>query len=275
MNYRHAYHAGNFADVVKHAVLALVIDYFKQKPKPFTVIDTHAGCGVYDTSSVESRKTGEFETGVGKVLGVAGSAPALLAPYLNILTHVRQGGTLMPGSPLISAHLLRAGDDLHAVELHPQDVEKLHHALRQFSCAHVHHRDGYEALQAMIPPKTKRGIVLIDPPFEQPDEFTTLAQTLSAAYTKWPTGCYVVWFPIKTLAAVQKFYNGLKAQVVPYSALEFFIRTAADDTQLNGCGLLFINPPHVLKNQVAEIMPWLTRVLSSEKGAGWKWREGA
>jgi 23S rRNA (adenine2030-N6)-methyltransferase len=208
MNYRHIFHAGNRCDVVKHVVLTLVLAHLRQKDKGVAVIDTHAGVGLYDLGDSRALKTGEAGPGIKALL----SAPALpaLTDYYAILRTLNpswdgqsaEGFRTYPGSPLIAFHMLRPQDRLIACELHPEDAE----ALRLHSPAdarmQIHSRDGYEALTAFVPPPEKRGLVLIDPPYEQPDEFAVLVKRMSEAYRRWPTGIYILWYPVKDRPAL-------------------------------------------------------------------------
>src|ERR1044072_2221311 len=196
MNYRHAFHAGNFADVVKHAVLARIVTYLKEKPAAFRVIDTHAGAGTYDLTGAEASRTGEWRGGIGKLIATDPPQPAraLLAPYLdavapfNPVAAQAESLKVYPGSPALVRHWLRAQDRMIACEAEPAAARALADRMRGDNRVKTVTIDGYTALNPYVPPKERRGLVLIDPPFEQPDEFNALARGLSAAYRKWPTG---------------------------------------------------------------------------------------
>ncbi|HQU03172.1 MAG TPA: 23S rRNA (adenine(2030)-N(6))-methyltransferase RlmJ, partial [Acidocella sp.] len=190
MNYRHIYHAGNFADCVKHALLLVLIKAMQRKDKPLLVLDTHAGIGRYDLASIEAEKTGEWRAGVGRVLQ---ARPAALADYMAVIEALG----MYPGSPLIAASVLREIDRLVCCELHKEDAPVLRRAMAGLPRVAVHERDGYAALKAFLPPPEKRALVLIDPSFEKPDEFVTLEQNLLAAYERFKSGVYAVWYPIK------------------------------------------------------------------------------
>src|ERR1051325_7801242 len=213
MNYRHAYHAGNFADVMKHAVLARVLTHLRDKPAAFRVIDTHAGAGVYDLGGLEAGKTLEWRDGIGRVMGADLDAGirALLAPYLDAVKALNPSNALAvyPGSPALTQSLLRPQDRLIACELEPQAAAALAGHLRGDARAKAVAIDGWTALSAYVPPKERRGLVLIDPPFEQPQEMSRLTQGLAAAHRKWPTGCYLLWYPIKEAAEVAGFVRKL------------------------------------------------------------------
>ncbi|MBK8286479.1 MAG: 23S rRNA (adenine(2030)-N(6))-methyltransferase RlmJ, partial [Ahniella sp.] len=214
MNYHHAYHAGNFADVVKHIVLVALIESLKQKQTPFHVIDTHAGAGRYDLLQPEAQKTGEYRDGIARLLGVE-RLPTLVHAYLN-LVRLQQphtaGFSVYPGSPQIARLMLRDQDRLTLCELQEEESIELRRLFRGDSRVSVHTRDGYEALNGLVPPKEKRGLVLIDPPFEaQEDEFKVIQSTLAMAQLKWPTGIYAIWYPIKLRAPIQRFHRALRS----------------------------------------------------------------
>ncbi len=203
MNYRHAFHAGNFADCVKHALLLELLRAMQRKPKPFLVLDTHAGIGRYDLSSGPAAKTGEWREGIGRVLDAQHPA---LAEYSTLVERLG----LYPGSPAIAAALLRDKDRLIACELHPEDAATLKAEFAGTPGVAVHERDGFEALRAFLPPPEKRGLILIDPPFERPDEFALISKSLLSAYEKFKTGVYVVWYPIKHRAPVREFFETIQ-----------------------------------------------------------------
>jgi 23S rRNA (adenine2030-N6)-methyltransferase len=213
VNYRHAYHAGNFADVVKHVVLSRLVEYLKQKDKAFRVIDTHAGIGRYDLSSTEAQKTGEWRGGIGRLVDAALDPPAaaLLAPYLEAVRSLNpQGGVKKyPGSPLIVRHLMRKQDRLSAIELHRQDAGKLRTLFQGDFQTRVIELDGWLALGAHLPPKEKRGLVLVDPPFEEQGEFDRLVDGLRKAHKRWQGGIYALWYPVKDRKAVAAFRKAL------------------------------------------------------------------
>lgn len=272
MNYRHIYHAGNFADVVKHALLALVIDYLTRKDKPFFVLDTHAGIGAYDLESEPARRTGESRDGIDRVLA-AGSPPPELGPYRRALDTVAAGrpGRWYPGSPRLARALMRPADRLVAVELHPEDVETLKAEFARDRQVKVVPLDGYTALKAYVPPKERRGVVLVDPPFEQPDEFTRLIETLQTAHAKWPSGTYALWYPVKGGGQVPRFHGALAGAGLGDVLLTELTITAPDPgNRLTGTGMIFINPPWLLADQATALLPWLSAVLGRDRGAGWR-----
>src|SRR5690242_3965102 len=213
MNYRHAFHAGSFSDVIKHIVLARIVTYLQDKPGAFRVIDTHAGAGLYDLDSDEARRSGEWLTGIARLMQarLSNESAALAKPYLDIVRAFNPKGELKtyPGSPLIARGLLRPQDRLVACELEPKARKALIDALRRDEQARVVDLDGWMALPAFVPPKERRGLVLIDPPFEAKDEFERLAAAFAHAFAKWPTGSFLLWYPVKSRRAA----DGLSRQI--------------------------------------------------------------
>ena len=267
MNYRHAYHAGNFADVVKHATLCRVLTHLREKPAAFRVIDTHAGAGRYDLAGPEAGKTLEWRDGIGRLLNASLPPPirALLAPYLDAVAALNPGGRLThyPGSPMLAQALLRRHDRLIACELEPCAAAVLERELAGDNRAKAIAIDGWTALTAYVPPTERRGVVLIDPPFEQPDEFARLGQGLAAAHRKWPTGIYLLWYPIKDPAEVQAFTRGLaRLGIAKMLRVELILPTAGPDTGLRGSGLIAVNPPWTLHEELELVLPVLAEVLS-------------
>ncbi|MBC7953224.1 MAG: 23S rRNA (adenine(2030)-N(6))-methyltransferase RlmJ [Rhodospirillaceae bacterium] len=268
MNYRHAYHAGNFADVHKHAILALVIEHLKRKDSPFLYADTHAGIGAYDLGSVQAEKTGEWKDGIARVREHP-DPPAELQPYLDAVAALNPDGTLTryPGSPAVVSALARPTDRLALCELHPEDAETLRWAFALDKRVGVHHMDGYTALKALLPPPERRGLVLIDPPFEKRDEFERMRKGLVQAMKRWPTGLYALWYPIKARAAIDRFHADLAMLGLPKTLVaEVMIQPGIDPNILNGCGLVLINPPWKLDESLAALLPWLAEVLAPETG---------
>jgi 23S rRNA (adenine2030-N6)-methyltransferase len=275
VNYRHIYHAGNFADVVKHIVLARCIEYLKRKPGAFRVIDTHAGIGLYDLSSAEAQKTGEWRGGIGRVLGsdLPGEAGALLAPYLGAVRAANPEGGLnaYPGSPIIARHLLRAQDRLTAIELHPADAAILK---KQFSGDYQTRTielDGWLALGGHLPPKEKRGLVIVDPPFEKEGEFGRLVEGLAKAHRRWAGGTYLLWYPIKNRRAVDAFRQKLRNAGIPKILdLEIAIREAGKEERFDATGMVVVNPPYPLESELKQIFPILKKLLGETAGASFR-----
>jgi 23S rRNA (adenine2030-N6)-methyltransferase len=267
MNYRHAFHAGNFADVVKHATLARIVAYLKEKPAAFRVIDTHAGAGQYDLSGPEASRTGEWRDGIGKVVAAA-FAPAvrdLLAPYLDAVASFNRGGALQvyPGSPALLRGWLRRQDRMVVCEREPGAAHALAGRMQGDRRIKAVAIDGYMALNAYVPPPERRGLVLIDPPFEQEEEFSRLVQGLAAAHRKWPTGHYLLWYPIKDPNEVAAFVRKLaRSGIAKMLRVELIAASTAAETGLRGSGLIVVNPPWTLHDELNVLLPALARVLS-------------
>lgn len=274
MNYRHAYHAGNFADVVKHAALALILEYLKRKDSAFRVIDTHSGIGIYDLAGDEAQRTGEWHAGIGRLLDadLSPGATALLAPYLEAVATVKGlvKPTAYPGSPAIAQHLTRDQDRMIFVEKHPRDAQTLKDTIAGDERIKVIELDGWTALKAYIPPPERRGVVLIDPPFEVPDEFDALARNVVKAYRKWPTGIYAVWYPLKNKTASDLFRQTMSDSGIPRMlCVEMRVREEQDRGLFSGSGLMLINPPFVLAEQMGQLLPELLSILKQAAGSGW------
>ncbi|RJF83767.1 23S rRNA (adenine(2030)-N(6))-methyltransferase RlmJ [Azospirillum cavernae] len=268
MNYRHIFHAGNPADVMKHAVMALILDHLRVKPAPFCVLDTHAGIGRYDLTSEAAQKTLEYENGVGRLFGAHAPHPSL-TPYLDAVAAINPDGVLRayPGSPRIARAALRPQDRLVLGELHPDDAHALRREFRDDPQVAVHEIDAYVALKAHLPPKEKRGLVLIDPPFEQPDEFSRMVEGLAAAHRRWPTGVYALWYPIKERAAVWRFQEAVeKTGIAKILLAELTWHPEDTHLRLNGSGLLIVNPPWRLDETLKETLAALHAVLPTTGG---------
>jgi len=273
MNYRHIYHAGNFADVLKHAVLALVVEHLKLKEQPFRIVDTHAGIGLYDLASEEAQKTGEWRDGIGRIL--ADTPPAevaeILAPYLDVVRAENEGRNEIvryPGSPRVARRLMRPGDALVVNEAHTEDAARLKALFAKDAATKTLAIDGWTALKAVLPPKERRGLVLIDPPFEEPGEFRRIVEGLSAAHRRFATGTVIVWYPVKDTRAVRAFLRDAAALAIPKMlSVELFVRTPFSEGELSGTGLLILNPPFTLEAKLRTLLPYLTRVLARAKGA--------
>jgi 23S rRNA (adenine2030-N6)-methyltransferase len=277
MNYRHAFHAGGFADVIKHIVLVRMLTYLQDKQAAFRVIDTHAGAGVYDLTGEEARRGGEWLTGIARIMQARFSETALplLQPYLDIVRAFNPQSPLKtyPGSPLIARALLRPQDRLTACEVEPKARKRLIEALRRDTQARVVDLDGWTALPAFVPPKERRGLVLIDPPFEKKDEFGRLASGFAEAFAKWPTGSYLLWYPVKSRRATddlaRQVAQAVAAGTPPGTCLrlEFSVAPRAAEAGLVSAGLLIVNPPWTLIGELKAILPELEKPLG-QGGAG-------
>jgi len=272
MNYRHAFHAGNFADVIKHIVLVRILTYLHEKPAAFRVIDTHAGAGLYDLTSDEAERGGEWRTGIARLMQarLSDAVMALVAPYLDIVRafNPHRDLTAYPGSPLIARALLRPQDRLVACELEPKARKQLIGTLHRDPQGRVVDLDGWMALPAFVPPNERRGLVLIDPPFENRDEFTRLADGFAAAHAKWPTGIYMLWYPIKERRAaemladrVARAANAGGGSDAKCLRVEFSVAPQTVDSGLVSTGLLIVNPPWTLAAELKAILHELEKPL--------------
>ena len=274
MNYRHAYHAGNFADVLKHTVLLALVEAMQAKPTPFCYVDTHAGSGNYVLDGFEAKKTGEHKDGIAR-LHPPEKVPALLprgrASILGAEGN-EQGLKHYPGSPLQVAGLLRPGDSAQLCELHTEEASKLRDLFRGNPQVHVHQRDGYEALKALLPPQEKRGVVLIDPPYEaQEAEFKLIEKALKEALQRWPSGVYAVWYPIKLRSQVQPFLRGLqRSEAKRVLRAELLVHPDDSPLRLNGSGMVILNAPWNLDDVLREPLRALASLLSQDRPAEWK-----
>jgi 23S rRNA (adenine2030-N6)-methyltransferase len=261
MNYRHAFHAGNFADVVKHVALVAILQHLKKKDAPFAVIDTHAGHGLYDLKSDESARTGEAEDGIAKLANVEEGPPSLVA-YLSLVRSL--GDRLYPGSPLIAARLKRPADRLVAIEKHPDDQAALAHALRPFQKTRAASGDGYALLLSLLPPPERRGLVILDPSYESPDEFSDVLRALADAYRRFATGIYLVWFPEKSPSDADAFCGeALATGFGRLLRIDLEIPRAADTERMNAAGLLVVNAPFGFAEEMASTLAVLERAFSS------------
>jgi len=275
MNYRHAFHAGGFADVIKHIVLVRILIYLQDKQAAFRVIDTHAGAGIYDLAGDEARRGGEWLTGIARVMQARFSETtlALVKPYLDIVRAFNPPAELKayPGSPLIARALLRPQDRLTACEVEPKARKRLIEALRRDTQARVVDLDGWVALPAFVPPNERRGLVLIDPPYEQNDEFERIAAGFTEAFAKWPTGSYLLWYPVKSRRATDTLARHVAevagAGAPPGKCLRLEFSVAPQAAGLNSAGLLIVNPPWTLAGELKAILPELEKPLG-QGGAG-------
>jgi 23S rRNA (adenine2030-N6)-methyltransferase len=262
MNYRHAYHAGNFADCMKHALLAWMLASLARKPAPFFVLDTHAGRGQYDLLADPAERTGEWRDGIARVLG---DPPPPLAPYAALVERLG----LYPGSPRLIRALLRPDDRLACCELHPEDHASLARLFRGDRQVAVHLRDGWASLRALLPPAQKRGLVLLDPPYEAPGEFERVLAGLQTASTRFGTAVLVAWYPIKHRSPVTTFLEGVRLSGLrDYVTAELWLREPTDPTRLNGCGLLVRNPPWGFEAAASDMLAALLGRLETAAGAG-------
>ena len=266
MNYRHAFHAGNFADVFKHVLLIGLLDALKGKPAPFCYVDSHAGRGVYELGSGEAERTGEYRQGVLRLLDQPDLPPALVAYAAVVRQFGEEAGALRryPGSPLIAAARLREQDRAIVCELQDGEAAALKETVRGDRRFAVHRRDGYEALKALLPPEQKRGLALIDPPFEaQGAEFAMIEVALQYALGRWSNATYAVWYPIKQPEAIAPFHRWLARHTGDAIAAELLLHPTNSPLRLNGCGLAIINPPWQFEGWIGDWLPALQMLLAA------------
>jgi 23S rRNA (adenine2030-N6)-methyltransferase len=279
MNYRHAYHAGNFADVLKHIVLMRCLTHLRLKDAPFRVIDTHAGTGLTRLDQKEAAATAEWRGGIERLLGpdatqLPTAVAAVFAPYLDAVRAENPSGALTtyPGSPLLARGMLRAGDKLLVNELHPEDGAALQRLLSHDKACKVLAEDGYRLLKSALPPPERRGLILIDPPFEEPGELIRMTNALAEGLARFATGTYLLWYPIKDEKPVARFHRGVAeaaaaARVETPLKIELLLRPPRNPLVLNGCGLVVVNPPFTLQADMALALPELGERLC-EPGKG-------
>jgi 23S rRNA (adenine2030-N6)-methyltransferase len=267
MNYRHSFHAGNSADVVKHSLLIALVRALQRKDSALTLIDTHAGCGLYDLHGDEAGRTGEA---AGGVLRAFADPNPLLDDYRAAVRAVNEGKEprFYPGSPRILAQLLRPQDALILNEKHPEDAYALRGAMRGTSAA-VHERDAYELWLAMLPTRTPRGVVVVDPPYEQTDERARITTTLAAAHRKWAHGVTVIWYPLKDRAAHLRWKDKLRRLGIPkFLTVEHWLYDADQLGLYNGAGLFIINPPFAFTQVLPPMLEALRAALAPEGHRG-------
>lgn len=274
MNYRHAFHAGNFADVFKHVIIARILTHLREKVAPFRVIDTHAGEGLYDLAGDEASRTGEWRSGIGRLAEakLPADAAELMAPYLAALRANNHADQLRyyPGSPVLAHHLMRPQDRLVACELEPRAAAAISRHLRGSPAAKVMRIDGWIALKACVPAKERRGLVIVDPPFEQPDDLIRLADGVTAAYRKWPTGIYLMWYPVKERDGPDRFVKRLqRAAMEKCLRVEFAVASPGPAGGLNACGVIVVNPPWRLAAEIRIFAPALVEALGRDTGRGY------
>ena len=279
MNYRHAFHAGNFADVLKHVVLIMLVEHLKKKPSPFFFVDTHAGRGRYDLSQAESQKSGEYRDGIGRLLEVR---PADLTPelatYVGLVRQAAGPGrsaiTAYPGSPVVVALLRRPSDRLVLVEMEAREADALRDALGRQKLVSIVEGDGYAALKAHLPPRENRGLVLIDPPYESDAEFDRVLAGLELAYERWPTGTYCVWYPVTGRAGPTRFRRDLeRSGIRRVLGVTLGVRPQDAQVGMGTSGLVIVNPPWQLDARLGELLPELHRRLApdGQGGASVEW----
>ena len=281
MNYHHEFHAGNFADVFKHIVFCRILHYLRGKPAAFRVIDTHAGAGLYDLASDEASRGGEWHAGIEKLMAAPLPEPVaeLLSPYLDVIDALNERGRLRiyPGSPALARAWLRPQDRLVACELEPRTSVALSRNLQGDSRIKTLTLDGWTALNAYVPPKERRGVVLVDPPFEADSDFARLSSALAAAHRKWQTGIYALWYPIKGRREPDALAKRLRRlALAKVLRAEILVAPLSDPTRLNGAGMILVNPPWPLENELSALLPVLAGILRRQGKGGFRldWLSG-
>jgi len=259
LSYRHAFHAGNFADVLKHSVLTLVLEYMSRKEKGFYYIDSHSGAGMYSLADEYAQKTGEYKDGIAKIIDLK-HIPEALQSYVDLIESLNNDGelTLYPGSPGIAKQLVRRQDSAHLFELHPTDIEHLREYAQRWHKSHVKQSDGYQGVLGLLPPPSRRGVVLIDPPYELKEDYQKAVRTIIQAYRKFATGTYILWYPVVKRELVEKMVNDFtSSDVKDVLQVEFCQSPDTDEYGMTGTGLFIVNPPWQLAKQLKEILPFM------------------
>jgi 23S rRNA (adenine2030-N6)-methyltransferase len=280
LSYQHDYHAGNHADVLKHSVLALVIRALQRKDTPLRVLDAHAGSGVYDLRSHEARKNAEFAGGIERLLA-APDVPPEAHDYLAAVralngdpSRATPGGGanlhLYPGSPQVARHLLRAEDHLELLELHPGALARLRRYFGRDRRVHIHGRDAFEGLPALVPPPERRGVVLVDSAYEVTEDFPAVVELLKACHRRWAGGVYLLWYPLIRHPLAERFSAKVRATGIPkILQVELQVETAGF-AGLRGSGLCIVNPPYGLDQKLNVLLPWLWQELKNDERSAWR-----
>lgn len=269
LSYRHSYHAGNHADVLKHCVLTLCIESLKEKDKPFLYLDTHSGAGRYLLQSEHAEKTGEYLFGISK-LWEQQHIPELLTPYFSVLKYYNRAKTLKyyPGSPLIAKQLLREQDKLILTELHSSDYPLLRQEFSKDKRARVLKEDGFLQLKSKLPPESRRGIILIDPSYEVKDDYQTVTKALHEGYKRFATGTYLIWYPVVSRTRTQRMINAIIDTGIKHILhIELAIKPDNNQKGMTASGMIVVNPPWKLYEQMQTILPWL-KILLDPAGTG-------
>ncbi|WP_373099106.1 MULTISPECIES: 23S rRNA (adenine(2030)-N(6))-methyltransferase RlmJ [Pasteurellaceae] len=272
LSYRHSFHAGNHADVLKHLVLMLIIESLQQKEKGFYYLDTHAGVGRYRLFGEEAEKTGEFAEGIGR-LWERQDLPQAVARYVQQVKKINYGGKALryyAGSPLIAASLLRPQDRALLTELHPSDYPLLRNNFKQFDNVTTKRDNGFQQLKATLPPKERRGLVLIDPPYELKADYDLVVQAVIEGYKRFATGVYALWYPVVLRQQTKRMIKNLQASGIrKILQLELAVRPDSDQHGMTASGMIVVNPPWTLEAQMKTVLPYLARVLVPEGTGSW------
>ncbi|OBW92483.1 ribosomal RNA large subunit methyltransferase J [Gallibacterium salpingitidis] len=271
LSYRHSFHAGNYADVLKHIVQLLILEALQQKEKGFLYLDTHAGAGLYSLQSFEAEKTAEFVDGIG-ALWERQDVPEIVQYYLAQIKKVNNSGKLRfyPGSPLLAANLLRPQDRAILTEIHPSDYPLLRKNMLKSQNVQVKLENGFQQLKSALPPKERRGFILIDPPYELKEDYQLVVEAIIEGYKRFATGTYAIWYPVVLRQQVKKMIHAFEAtQIRKILQIELGIRPDTAQRGMTASGMIVINPPWKLESQMKEVLPYLTKVLAPEGTGHW------
>lgn len=266
LSYRHIFHAGNHADLLKHLTLVLTLGYYLRKDKPFWYIDTHSGAGIYPLDSIQAQKNREFSSGISQLWHTSAALPEYFDSYLELIHKANPSGKLQqyPGSPWLAAQMLRKMDQLRLFELHPADYQTLHALLSEHKSAQVYQKDGLKTLPTLLPPTTRRAVILIDPSYEIKADYDTVLDTLHKAHKRFATGTYLLWYPVVSRQRIQQMLKKLQASHIPdILQIEFCPRPDGEHQGMTGSGMIVINPPWLLAQQMQQILPWLLQNTGS------------
>lgn len=272
LSYRHSFHAGNHADVIKHIVLMLIIESLQQKEKGFYYLDTHAGVGRYRLFSEEAEKTAEFEEGIGR-LWQRDDLPEEVARYIKLIKKFNYGGKELryyAGSPLIAATMLRPQDRALLTELHPSDFPLLRNNFKEFENVTTKRDNGFMQVKATLPPKERRGLVLIDPPYELKEDYDLVVSAIEEGYKRFATGVYAIWYPVVLRQQIKRMVRNLEnTRIRKILQIELAVRPDSDQRGMTASGMIVINPPWTLEQQMKKILPYLTETLVPEGTGSW------
>ena len=272
LSYRHSFHAGNHADVLKHIVLMLIIESLQQKEKGFYYLDTHAGAGLYRLFSQEAEKTAEYAEGIGR-LWQRDDLPTEVDCYVKLIRKLNYGGKELryyAGSPLLAANLLRPQDRALMMELHPSDFPLLRNNFKEFENVTVKIGDGFQQVKATLPPKERRGLVLIDPPYELKEDYDLVVKAIEEGYKRFATGVYAIWYPVVLRQQTKRMIKGLEATGIrKILQIELAVRPDSDQRGMTASGMIVINPPWTLEKQMKSILPYLSTVLAPQGTDSW------
>ena len=268
LSYRHAFHAGNFADVLKHSALTLGFEDMTRKEKGFSYIDSHSGAGMYQLSDEYAQKTGEYKDGIEKIIN-ADDIPEALMPYIDLVNELNSEHeelTLYPGSPGVAKQFMRRQDSANLFELHSTDIQHLSEYCQRWRKSHVHQSDGYQGVLGLVPPPSRRGVVLIDPPYELKEDYPKAVKTIIKAYKKFSSGTYILWYPVVKRELVDKMQSQfIASDVKNLLQVEYCQSADTEEYGMTGTGLFIVNPPWQLAQQMSEILPYLKEKLGSEQ----------